>query len=59
MPLYKLSKSAPSRDIKYVQAVCYQDTFFDILTLEDGTERLSLNIEMELPIYAAYNPERE
>jgi len=45
---------------KYVQAVCYHDTFFlDILTLEKGINWLSQNIRMELPLYAAYNPRRE
>jgi hypothetical protein len=27
--------------------------FLDILTLEDGTERLSRNVGTELPLYAA------
>ena len=46
--------------MKNVQAVGYQDMFFlDILNLEDGTDWLSLNTEMELPFYAAYNPRRE
>jgi hypothetical protein len=33
--------------------------FLDILTLEKGTNWLSQNIGMELPLYAAYNPRRE
>ena len=59
LPLYKLSKSAPLTDIKCVQAVCYQDMFYwDILTLEGGTDWLTQNIRMELPLYAAHNPRR-
>jgi hypothetical protein len=49
-----------STDIKYVQAVCYQNMFFlEILTLEDRTNLLSQNVGMELPLNAVYNPRRE
>jgi hypothetical protein len=48
LPLYNLSKSAPLTDIQYVQAVCYQEMFYwDILTLEGGTNWLSQNVRME------------
>ena len=42
------------------EAVCYQDMFcLDILTLEGGSNWLSQNVRIELPLYAAYNPRRE
>jgi hypothetical protein len=31
--------------------------FLDILTLDDGSDWLSQNIGMELPLHVAYNPE--
>jgi hypothetical protein len=38
----------------------YQDMFLlDILTLENGTNWISQNVGMELPLYAAYNPRRQ
>jgi hypothetical protein len=33
--------------------------FLDIFALEKGTDLLSQNIGMELPLYAAYNFKRE
>jgi len=45
--------------IQYVQAVCYQDMFcWDILTLEGGTDWLSQNNGMELPLHAAHHSKR-
>jgi hypothetical protein len=35
-----------------------QGSFFDFLTLEDGTDRLSRNVGIELPLGAAYCPRR-
>ena len=32
--------------------------FLDCLALDDGTNRLSRNVNMELQLYAAYNPKR-
>ena len=51
--------SAPLTD-KYVQAVCYQDMlYWDILTLEGGTDWLSQNVGTQLPLYAVHTPRRE
>ena len=45
VPTFRDNLSVPSSMVK-------KSVFFDFLTLEDGTDRLSLNVGTYLPLYA-------
>jgi len=44
----------PKENMVSVNFLCALFALLDFLTLEAGTERVSLNVSQELPLYAAY-----
>jgi len=54
-------RNAISRFRRNVNEICVLVGFYaflDCLALEDGTDRLSQNVGMELPSYAKKNPQK-
>ena len=53
-PAFRDNLSVPSSKVKKTKHF-----YFDCLTLEDGTDKLSRNVDNLLAIYAAQHPKRE
>jgi len=51
-----MARSVPEKRIMSANIICALLSLFDLLALEDGTNRLSWNVGNNLPLYAGNIP---